>query len=201
MLQDVWVWVEKNPQLVSAAIAFAAFLIAFSQFWFAREHNRRSVRPILNLTQTRTGLSEVSNGIKTFEVVVANAGLGPAIFDKAEISFGRGSFKLIDKSDLHNFANRLFPYDRKQTTVRHILPDEVIGKDKERVLFKVTLISARNDSDVIQECDATMFASNINDSIHSLQFRFTYRSMYGERFVQDNQHRSFAQKRLRWFSW
>jgi hypothetical protein len=143
---------------VTAVVALAVSIIEARA---ARDHNRRSVRPIL---QVRTGL----RAGQVAGLQVTNVGLGPAAIVETEVWLDDVLIGETDKVGL----------DRLRDTAGGVRPSAVsfgsgsfLATDYDEYLLSVPAYDPDLHAD---------FARLVRDRV---RVRITYESLYGERFV------------------
>jgi hypothetical protein len=202
MFSPILVWIQSNPQLVSALIAGFAFVIALAQFALARKHNRTSVRPLLlhvikqsvfpimkgNLSGPAVATERVLYSEWSF--VVSNRGLGPAIVEECTFALDEKCFRLLNQEAIEESLRTAFPDPavRPKPTYSSIVAGTVIGKDTEISVLK---LCARNPEEASELTRAL--------SKSAVDFVLRFRTLYDEKFLYDTRSVT-GQKRVRWWN-
>ncbi|MGI5473137.1 hypothetical protein [Streptomyces sp. CA-132043] len=101
---------DTGIAVCAVVIALGSLAISFAQTKVVREHNRQSVRPLLQIRRVK----EFKDNIARLEVI--NAGLGPAIVIETVVTFDG---EVIGQWDLETYRTviRSFPMQPKVSTL------------------------------------------------------------------------------------
>lgn len=138
------------------AVAIAGVLLTVYQAWRTQDHNKRSVRPLLQLR------SDLSQG-ETAGLVLNNIGLGPAILVSTEMTLDGKPIGGIDEDSV----NRLRATLKTRPGASTFVPGEAIAKDATVILLGLSNYDKEKDVE---------FADLIR---RRLKIEIVYKSLYG----------------------
>ena len=118
---------SDNVLAVSGAvIAVAALAVSVYQSWVTRDHNRRSVRPLLRLRLSlRTG--------QTAGIRLTNSGLGPALITKAMVWLDGKSIGPYSEDT----SNVIRGDQRPRPSATTLTPGDVLATDYDQYILAV----------------------------------------------------------------
>ncbi|TAG49663.1 MAG: hypothetical protein EAZ30_02140 [Betaproteobacteria bacterium] len=186
MLLAAWNWIESHSQLVAAAVALLAFLVAISQAAFARAHNRTSVRPYLSLDKhTTQGAGFGGRALPALEITLRNAGLGPAVIVSASMSKNFGQYVPIREAETIKMCDELLKAPIPKAVTHELRRDMILAKDE-----KITLLGF--------ESKTPEQGTALYESLRSFSFqaKIYYKSLHGELFLLDNCDKYSRNKRV-----
>ncbi|WP_394146559.1 hypothetical protein [Vibrio atypicus] len=149
-------------EAVSITIAICAIVVAVSQTYLTRKHNRLSVRPSLHF--------DIMHSKSEFRISVKNKGLGPAIIKNFRVLFNGeelvGSIfeianEISDELEIAHFAPKVYMPGEEQS----LLPNEEL-----HILRIPDLVS---DSEEL---------ARVREALDYLDLQINYLSIYGERY-------------------
>lgn len=162
---------SRIPTISAIGISLLALTVSLWQGWTAREHNRLSVKPYLQVTPYLEGQHE------RVGLYISNYGLGPAVIENATLSLD---------SRPHDLTKNSWQEALQQIAIDDLcfrkswLPREsILANDREVPLLSV---SSGHPSTCLIELINLL-------SNHDIALTVEYRSLYGERLKNTFQPR------------
>jgi len=165
---EVIAHIEQNPDMFQHVLSVCTVIIAIVAIFFTilsfliqRDHNRKSLRPILELR-----ISEITN--QNWAIELFNYGLGPALIDTYKIvkkDNSKSWEELFDGKISINQRNNLLKYNQLHKNAR-------IGVDKSFILLKVDI------SDCPNQVAFSMLVENMKIILADCFFQVVYRDLY-----------------------
>lgn len=170
-----WDWIANNS---GQYIAILAFFVTFAQAYYAREHNRVSVRPFLTTFTTRQFATDPTGAtILTYKASLMNCGLGPALIQDFTVLFN-GIPQTINDPD-----------DYKAMVSGHIAP---LGASLSRQYFGLlrrhSVLRSQEDiivADIDVPVTPGMNVAALGQLVEGYHLLVTFQSAYGETWIYD----------------
>lgn len=136
---------------METTIIFLAFLVALFTLLVQRQHNRKSLQPVLN-----THFSTLTSDKVVHELKLVNHGNGAAIIKKIKLHLKNG--EVIDVNKDNSFADILHNRNPTSTGRDTFLPS-AIGASSEVLLYRYTIPCEVQDQ--LKECYLKVTAESI----------------------------------------
>ena len=157
-------------EFLSLIIAFIALLATIWELRENRDYNKISIRPLLVITQHFGG----SQG--RYGIAVKNAGLGPAIINKCEVTIGSNKMKENDGDHGWNAAKKELKLKRPIELIESkVAPNGKIAHG-DRIWLLYIGDKSINNENIVEVQNA------IKNS--GLDVKINYESMFGEPFTE-----------------
>lgn len=153
---------ETVVSISSAVIALCALAVSIWQGILTRQHQRKSVTPLLSLSHNALNYESI-------EICIQNNGLGPAIFTNYAISINGEKTIINSEHDLYNFINSL---ELGKVEAEIFVPSKgsYIAVGNER-----TLIS-------IKPLEGAVSYEELRELLFNCEPEIEYESIFGEKF-------------------